>query len=262
MDPNSDTQDIVDNTATENTGEQRQEPEDQPEGGEGQPTPAEGEGNGDTPDLPKEEPKPKNRAQERIQQLARDKAELAAKVAEYEAKQNAPTQTQDEPVLEDFEDYNEWQKALRQYDREQIKKEMLAEMGQKETQKSQNQRQAEFEAAMVELQDEGVDAQALTQKLETLPPLPIDLHQFGLSAKETLTLAAKLINDDELWLDISQMNPVQAARRIGQEIDKQPSKSAAPKIPNAPKPIKPTSANAPVKRDYFSQSDDEIMKGL
>ena len=104
MDPNSDTQDIVDNTATENTGEQRQEPEDQPEGGEGQPTPAEGEGNGDTPDLPKEEPKPKNRAQERIQQLARDKAELAAKVAEYEAKQNAPTQTQDEPKLEDFED--------------------------------------------------------------------------------------------------------------------------------------------------------------
>ena len=257
MDPNSDTQDIVDNTATENTGEQRQEPEDQPEGGEGQPTPAEGEGNGKNPDLPKEDPKPKNRAQERIQQLAREKADLAAKVAEYEAKQNAPTQTQDEPKLEDFEDYNEWQKDLRRYDREQIKKEMLAEMGQKETQKSQNQRQAEFEAAMVELQDEGVDAQALTQKLETLPPLPIDLHQFGLSAKETLTLAAKLINDDELWLDISQMNPVQAARRIGQEIDKQPSKSAAPKIPNAPKPIKPTSGNAPVKRDPKTMSDDE-----
>ena len=262
MDPNSDTQDIVDNTATENTGEQRQEPEDQPEGGEGQPTPTEGEGDGDTPDLPKEEPKPKSRAQERIQQLARDKAELAAKVAEYEAKQDKPTQTQDEPKLEDFEDYSEWQKALRQYDREQIKKEMLAEIGQKETQKSQNQRQAEFEAAMVELQDEGIDAQALTKKLETLPPLPIDLHQFGLSAKETLVLAAKLINDDELWLDISQMNPVQAARRIGQEIDGQASKPSAPKIPKAPKPIKPVQANTPIKRDINSMSDVESVAYL
>lgn len=255
MDPNSDTQDIVEDTTTENNSEERQEPEEQIEGGEGQPV--EGE-EGKTEPL-KEEPK-KNRAQERIQQLAREKAELAAKVAEFEAKQNTPTQSHEEPKLEDFEDYNEWQKSLRQYDREQIKKEMLAEIGQKETQKSQNQRQAEFEAAMVELQDEGVDAQALTAKLETLPPLPIDIHQFGLSAKETLTLAAKLINDDELWLDISQMNPVQAARRIGQEIDSQPSKSTAPKIPNAPRPIKPVQANAPATRSPESMSDEEWYK--
>ncbi|MEG2264220.1 MAG: hypothetical protein RSC68_07695 [Acinetobacter sp.] len=260
MDPNSDTQDIVDTTATENTGAEveteqtGQETEQQTETEQSDEEKAQQEA--------EQEKQKKSRATKRVQDALARAAQAEQKLAEYEAKQNTSTQTQDEPKLEDFEDYNEWQKALRQHDREQIKKEMLAEIGQKESQKSQTQRQAEFEAAMIELESEGVDGGALTKKLETLPPLPIDLHQFGLSAKETLVLAAKLINDDELWLDISQMNPVQAARRIGQEIDKQPNKTAAPKIPNAPKPIKPTSGNAPVKRDYFSQSDDEIMKGL
>lgn len=258
MDPNSDTQDIVDTTATENTGDERQEHE-QTEGGEGQPTPGEqpeGE-NGQEPEPPKEEPKPRNRAQERIEKLARENAELRQFKFEQESKQNKPSASQDEPKLEAFEDYNEWQKEHRSWEREQLKREVFEELNQKESQKTLTQRQVEFETAMIELESEGVDGPALTKKLETLPPLPIDLNQFGLSAKETLVLAAKLINDDELWLDISQMNPVQAARRIGQEIDKQPSKSAAPKIPNAPKPIKPTSANAPVKRDPKTMSDDE-----
>ena len=259
------TDDNVDTTATENTGAEVETEQTGQETGQQTETEQPNIEQSDEEKAQQEAEQAKqnkSRATKRVQDALARAAQAEQKLAEYEAKQNASTQTQDEPKLEDFEDYNEWQKALRQHDREQIKKEMLAEIGQKETQKSQNQRQVEFEAAMVELESEGVDGLALTKKLETLPPLPIDLHQFGLSAKETLVLAAKLINDDELWLDISEMNPVQAARRIGQEIDKQPSKSVAPKIPNAPKPIKPTSGNAPVKRDYFSQSDDEIMKGL
>lgn len=260
MDPNSDTQDNVDTTATENTGDERQEHEGH-EGGEGQPTSGEqpeGE-NGQEPEPPKEEPKPKNRAQERIEKLARENAELRQFKLEQESKQNKPSVSQDEPKLEAFEDYNEWQKEHRTWEREQLKKEVFEELNQKESQKTLAQRQSEFEIAMVELESEGIDGPALIKKLETLPPLPIDLYQFGLNAKETLSLAAELIGNDELWLDLSQMNPTQAAMRIGQEIGRKNTKPAAPKIPNAPKPIKPVQANAPVKRSEDSMSDSEFL---
>lgn len=263
MDPNSDTQDIVDTTATENTGDERQEHEGH-EGGEGQPTPGEqpeGE-NGQESELPKEEPKPKNRAQERIEKLARENAELRQFKLEQESKQNKPSASQDEPKLEAFEDYNEWQKEHRTWEREQLKKEVFEELNQKESQKTLVQRQSEFEIAMVELESEGIDGPALIKKLETLPPLPIDLYQFGLNAKETLSLAAELIGNDELWLDLSQMNPTQAAMRIGQEIGRKNAKPAAPKIPNAPKPITPVKANAPIKRDINSMSDGESVAYL
>lgn len=121
-------------------------------------------------------------------------------------------------------------------------------------------RQVEFESAMTELEEEGYDADALNQKLETLPPLPLDLNEFGLSAKETLIVAAKLIEDTELWMDLSQMTAVQAARKIGQEIDKHISKPTPPPVSKAPKPIKPVQANASVKRDAEKLSDNEFLK--
>ena len=262
MDPNSDTQDIVDTTATENTGDERQEHEEQRGDEEGQktePVAKEGEGEeGQQPEPQKDEPKPKNRAQERIQQLAREKAEMAAKLAEYEAKQNAPKPLE-APKVEDFEDYSEYQKAQQDWYIEQAEQRVLAKVRQEQEQQSSIQQKAAFESAVSELEDEGVDVAALTKKADTLPPLPIQLDQFGLGLKETLKLAADLIQNDELYFELSQMNPVQAARRIGQEIDKQSGKPATPKIPNAPKPIKPTSANAPVKRSEDSMSDEEFL---
>lgn len=258
------TDDNVDTTATENTGaevetEQTGQETEQQTGSEQTNTEQSEEEKAQQEAEAKQE-KNKSRAQERIEKLARENAELRQFKLDQEAKQNKPSVSSDEPKLEAFEDYNEWHKEHRSWEREQLKKEVFEELNQKESQKTLTQRQVEFETAMVELESEGVDGLALTKKLETLPPLPIDLNQFGLSAKETLVLAAKLINDDELWLDISQMNPVQAARRIGQEIDKQPSKTAAPKIPNAPKPITPVKANAPATRSSESMSDEEWYK--
>lgn len=254
------TDDIVETTTTENNSVEV-ETEQTQEDGEGQPIPGE-QPEGEEGKKLDDPEKPIHRSQKRVKQALERAAIAEQKLAEYEAKQNASAQIQDEPKLEDFEDYNEWQKAVRQHDREQIKKEMLAEIGQKESQKTLAQRQSEFEIAMVELESEGIDGLALTKKLETLPPLPIDLNHFGLGAKETLSLAAELIGNDELWLDLSQMNPTQAAMRIGQEIGRKNAKPAAPKIPNAPKPIKPVKANAPIKRDINSMSDGESVAYL
>lgn len=259
MNPNSDTQDNVETTATENTGDERQEHEEQPgiEPQEPEQEKTEQEQEGQKQEEERKKAR-KNSAKERIEHLARERAQLLLEVEELKAKQNAPKPLE-APKVEDFEDYSEYQRAQQDWYIAQAEERVLAKVRQEQKQQSSIQQKAAFESAMTELEEEGVDVAALTKKADTLPPLPIQLDQFGLGLKETLKLAADLIQNDELYFELSQMNPVQAARRIGQEIDKQSGKSAAPKIPNAPKPIKPTSANAPVKRSEDSMSDEEFL---
>ena len=250
--------DIVDTGATENTAAEveTQTEEWQPE----QPTEVESEteqSEEETKQEDEQESKKKNRAQERIQQLARERAELKRELDEYKAKLEAPKVTDAAPRIEDFEDYNEYLQAQQDFFVKQAEDRVLQKLKAEQEQKEQVERQVQFETAVNELRDDGVDVDNLIAKANELPPLPITLDQFGLSPKETLSLAADIIQNDELYLELSQMNQVQAAMRIGQIIGaKQPSK-AAPKVPNTPKPIKPTSANAPVARNPAAMSDDE-----
>ncbi|MGR2824226.1 hypothetical protein FY048_01585 [Acinetobacter sp. 1124_18A] len=263
MNQNSDTQDVVETTATENTGVESQEPN-SPETGNQEPDTGELDENGE----PKTEPeKPKrNRAQERVEQAVKRALEAERKLKEYEAQKEAPKAEAkpSKPQIEDFESYEQWTKAHDEYEEKldewrisEAERRILEKQGKSKEEESKTQRQVEFESAMTELEDEGYDADALNQKLETLPPLPLDLNEFGLSAKETLIVAAKLIEDTDLWMDLSQMSAVQAARKIGQEIDKHISKPTPPPVSKAPKPIKPVQANAPAVRDASKMSDDE-----
>lgn len=197
-----------------------------------------------------------SRSQKRIQQLAREKAELQRKVAEYEQRQASP-QASEVPNIEDFDDYSEFQKAQQEYYVLEAEKRVLAKLDAEKVQQSQVEQQAEYETAITELQDSGIDVPSLMQKAESLPPLPLTLDQFGLSAKETLSLASELLQNDDLYIELSQMNPVQAAVRIGQMIGSKSAPSVAPKIPNAPPPIKPVTANAPTAKDPTKMSDDE-----
>lgn len=251
--------DIVDTGATENTAAEveAQTEEWQPE----QPNEAEPKAEQSEEDKAKQEAeqegeKKRNRAQERIQQLARERAEFKRELDEIKAKQSAPKSTA-APQIEDFEDYSEYLKAQQDFFVKEAESRVLDKLKQEQEQKAQVEKQIEFETAASELRDDGIDIDALTKKAETLPSLPVTLDQFGLSTKETLSLAADLLQNDDLYFELSQMNPHQFAMRIGQIIGaKQPAK-AAPKIPNTPKPIKPTSANAPVARNPSAMSDDE-----
>ena len=251
--------DIVDTGATENTAaevETEQTEEWQP----AQPTEVESETEQSEEEAKQEdeqESKKKNRAQERIQQLARERAEYKRQLDELKAQQEAPKAASEAPRIEDFEDYSEYLQAQQDFFVKQAEDRVLQKLKAEQEQKAQVERQVQFETAVNELRDDGVDVDNLIAKANELPPLPITLDQFGLSPKETLSLAADIIQNDELYLELSQMNQVQAAMRIGQIIGaKQPSK-AAPKVPNTPKPIKPTSANAPVARNPAAMSDDE-----
>jgi|GEM_PF-1024569 len=262
----TDTQDVVETTATENTGAESQEV-DQPETG----TQESEQGEGSEDEQPKtdhEKPK-RSRAQERVEQALQRALEAERKLKEYEAQKNAPEANAKptKPLIEDFESYEEWTKAHDAYEEKldewrisEAERRISEKQSKSKAEETKNQRQVEFEVAMAELEGEGYDANALNQKLETLPPLPLDLNEFGLSAKDTLVLAAKLIENDELWLDLSQMSQVQAARKIGQEIDRHFNKPSAPPVSKAPAPIKPVQANAPATRDPSKMSDDEWYK--
>ena len=204
-----------------------------------------------------QETEKQSRSQKRIQQLAREKAELQRKVAEYEQKQSEP-KASDAPNIEDFDDYSEYQKAQQEYYVAQAEQRVLAKLEAEKAQQSQVEQQAQIETAISELKDGGVDVDGLMAKADTLPPLPITLDQFGLSAKDTLSLAAELLQNDDLYIELSQLNTVQAAVKIGQMIaSKQPSNAAPTKVPTAPPPIKPVTANAPVAKDPSKMSDDE-----
>lgn len=251
---NSETQDIVDTTATENTGAESQEIKEWGQDETQEPEQAQE----DNQEPEKQEPEPekpkKSRAQERIEQLAREKAELAAKLAAYETKTQATEIKR--PVIDDFEEFGEYEAALEQYHIDQAEARVLAKLDERESQKSIQQKQVEFETAIADLEEEGIDFNAYAQKAETLPQLPIQLDQFGLSATETLKLAKELLDDEDTYIAISQMNAVQAAMKIGQIIESKKTK-APPSVSKAPKPIKPVQANAPAARSPEKMSDDE-----
>lgn len=252
---NSETQDIVETVATENTDTDSQEIKEWGQDETQEPEQAQDENQEPEKKEPEPEKPKKSRAQERIEQLAREKAELAAKLAAYETKTQATEIKR--PVIDDFEDFGEYEAALEKYHIDQAEARVLAKLDERESQKSERQKQAEFEAAVAEIGDQGVDFQEYAAKAESLPQLPVTLDQFGLSAKDTLLLAKKLIDDEATYIELSQMSAVQAAAKIGQIIASEQTPKTTPPVSKAPPPVKPVQANAPAVRDPSKMSDDE-----
>jgi hypothetical protein len=253
--------DIVDSGATENTAAEveTQTEEWQPESESQEPEQQETERKEES----EQEEKPKrNRAQERIQQLAREKAEMAAKLAEYEAKANQPAQVSDGPAIEDFEDYSEFKKAERKWLMDEAKREFREEMLAEKQQQTQAEKQAAFESALIEASTELPDFDTIVQTgLARDLPMPISLdelaEEFGYDAKTQTRLLYELAKDEDFHEQVSGSSKLKAARLLSEKVDSFAKTTTAPKVPNTPKPIKPTSANAPVARSPEKMSDDD-----
>ncbi|MFX5004096.1 hypothetical protein ABTC25_12550 [Acinetobacter baumannii] len=271
MDPNSDTQDVVETTATENTSVESQEtnsPEtetqehetgEQQEGGEPKPEP--------------EKPK-KSRAQERIEQLARENAELRRFKAESEAKQTEPKADAKptKPRIEDFETYEEYLKEHDAYEEKldewrisEAERRILEKQSKAQSEKTQTQKQAELEGAIAAFADETPDFDDVVQKgIARQLPMPISLDEladeFGYDAVTQTRLLYELAKDEELHQLVSDSSKLKAARILSERVDSWGSKPATPPVSKAPPPIKPVQANASVKRDAEKMSDNEFLK--
>lgn len=265
MGSETENQDIVETTTTENNSaevetEVTQNPGDTENGDLGQGENPQENLNGE----PNPDPKPKrNRAQERIEQTTRENAELRRKVAEYEAKQNAP-KAPDKPKIEEFETYDEYEEKLEEWRVNEAMRRIEEKQSKSSAEQSQTDQQVRFQSAIDTVAEDIPDFDSIVEAgIARQLPIPISLDElaaeFGYDAETQVRLLYEIAKDEEFHKQISGSTKLKAARLLSERADSF-LKPAAPKIPNAPKPITPTSANAPVKRDVETMSDNEFLK--
>ncbi|ENJ4686597.1 hypothetical protein [Acinetobacter baumannii] len=271
MDQNSDTQDVVETTATENTSVESQETNSpgtetqEPETGEQQ---QDGE-----PETEPEKPK-KSRAQERVEQALQRAFEAERKLKEYEAQKKAP-QGDTKPVkprIEDFETYEEYLKEHDAYEEKldewrisEAERRILEKQSKAQSEKSQTEKQVEMEGAIAAFAEQTPDFDDVVQKgIARQLPMPISLDEladeFGYDAATQTRLLYELAKDEELHQLVSDSSKLKAARILSERVDSWGSKPATPPVSKAPPPIKPVQANAPAVRDPSKMSDDEWYK--
>ncbi len=271
MDPNSDTQDVVETTATENISVESQEtnsPEtetQEPEAGEQQ---QDGE--------PKTEPEKqkKSRAQERVEQALQRAFEAERKLKEYEAQKEAPKGEAKpaKPLIEDFESYEDWTKAHDEYEEKldewrisEAERRILEKQSKAQSEKSQTEKQVELEGAIAAFAEQTPDFDDVVQKgIARQLPMPISLDElaaeFDYNAATQTRLLYELAKDEELHQLVSDSSKLKAARILSERVDSWGSKATPPPVSKAPPPIKPVQANASVKRDAEKLSDNEFLK--
>lgn len=273
MDPNSDTQDVVETTATENTSVESQETN-SPETETQEPETGEQQEGGE----PKTEPeKPKvSRAQQRIEQLARENAELRRFKAESEAKQNAPKANEKpaKPLIEDFESYEDWTKAHDEYEEKldewrisEAERRISEKQSRAQSEKSQTEKQVELEGAIAAFAEQTPDFDDVVQKgIARQLPMPISLDElaaeFDYDAATQTRLLYELAKDEELHQLVSDSSKLKAARILSERVDSWGKKASPPPVSKAPPPIKPVQANAPASRSISNMSDAEATAYL
>lgn len=257
--------DIVETTTTENTGvesqeikewgqEDVQETEQNQEGDEGKEE-------GQEPDKTEPEKPKKSRAQERIEQLARENAELKRKQAEFESKKD--TQEIKRPKIEEFEDYSKYEDAMEEYHAAKAEQRVLEKLNKAESEKAQSQTQRELEATMYSFAEKHGDFDSVVQEALKRPyPMPVTLDEvsadFGYDSETQVRLLYELAKDDAFHKEVSDSSKMKAARLLSERVDSwSKEQKTTPPVSKAPKPIKPVQANAPATRDPSNMSDDE-----
>ncbi|MCE6238342.1 hypothetical protein [Acinetobacter pittii] len=271
MDPNSDTQDVVETTATENTGVESQEPN-SPETETQEPEAGEQQQDGE----PKTEPEKqkKSRAQERVEQALQRAFEAERKLKEYEAQKEAPKgeAKPTKPQIEDFETYEEYLKEHDAYEEKldewrisEAERRILEKQSKAQSEKSQTEKQVELEGAIAAFAEQAPDFDDVVQKgIARQLPMPISLDElaaeFDYDAATQTRLLYELAKDEELHQLVSDSSKLKAARVLSERVDSWGSKANPPPVSKAPPPIKPVQANASVKRDAEKLSDNEFLK--
>lgn len=214
-----------------------------------------------------QEEKPKrNRAQERIQQLAREKAEMAAKLADYEAKANQPVQASERPNIADYDDINDYYKAVDEYQIDQAVARLEQKQSKASEQKQQIEKQSEFEAVITTVAETYPDFDSVVQAgLQRDLPMPLTLDEvafeFGYSPETQVKLLYEIGKNETLHETLSGSSKLKAARILSELVDSWETKPV-PKVSKAPPPIKPVQANAPATRNINSMSDGESVAYL
>lgn len=222
------------------------------------------------------EPKKKGRASERIQQLLAEKKELEAKYAKLNEQAQQPKQTDSSdgaPVKPNIEDYDldseggldSYFAAQAEYDEKHQDWKLDQRLQQREQAKQQEQRNAEITQTFNARFKANPEFKENFQQLATLmqdKPIqadPSELYQ----GDDLMDLLEHVAADHDLYYELAEMPPSKQYAEFGRihaTIQAKKGVSKAARQSKAPKPPNHTKANAPIKRDQYSQSDDDFMR--
>lgn len=224
------------------------------------------------------EPKKKGRASERIQQLLAEKKAMEAEVAKMRAEsQGSRTHklpsNDGAPVKPNIEDYDldseggldSYFAAQAEYDEKHQDWKLDQRLQQREQAKQQEQRNAEITQTFNARFKANPEFKENFQQLATLmqdKPIqadPSELYQ----GDDLMDLLEHVAADHDLYYELAEMPPSKQYAEFGRihaTIQAKKGVSKAARQSKAPKPPNHTKANAPIKRDQYSQSDDDFMR--
>lgn len=245
--------------------------------------PADAEPTNPDTDLDEEQPRKMGGFQKRIAKLSAKLTtseaekeywrEQALRTKPIETKVEAPAEVK-EPQPEDFDTVADYLKAVRQYDREELKRELTGEIEKRETAKVQ-----QSEKKTIEQKWSARLAEART-KFEDFDEVIADAQESNIPVSQAMSdvlmhsdigaeMLYELAKDHELAAKIARMSPLEAAKALGKieariesskpkeqaEAD-EPAKPPAP-VTKAPAPVTPVkrTANAPVDLETANFKD-------
>ena len=235
---------------------------------------ADGESN-DESDAEPEPEKKGGRASERIKQLVAEKRELEAKYAQLNEQSQQPKQTANSdgaPVKPNIEDYDlengidDYFAAQAEYEEKHQDWKLDQRLQQREQAKQQEQRNAEivdtFNARFKANPEFKDNFQQLAELMQDKPIQadPSELYQ----GDDLMDILEHVAADHDLYYEIADMPQAKQYAEFGrihaQIQAKKGGTSKAVRQSKAPKPPNHTQANAPIKRDIYSQSDDDFLR--
>jgi hypothetical protein len=213
-----------------------------------QPDPAEKEG--ETPgNSETSEGEGKNKAKKKIGKLTKENGRLQLELDRLKASQAQPAPTSEpvkEPLQDDFEDYEDYQKAHTQWNvKETIRENDVSKWKESEKQTSEHkaqERQADFEERADTFKETTEDFEKVAKSPEMLRfysdvPHIAEIVEGNEKGPE---IAYYLGNNPNVAFDLARLSPLEAAVEVGKleaKISKEPKPRA---VSQAPTPISPT----------------------
>ena len=223
------------------------------------------------------EPEPEKkcgRAAERIKQLVAEKKAYEAELEQLRQQSQQPKQTASSdgaPVKPNIEDYDlengldDYFAAQAEYEEKHQDWKLDQRLQQREQAKQQEQRNAEivdnFNARFKANPEFKENFQQLSELMQDKPIQadPSELYQ----GDDLMDILEHVAADHDLYYEIADMPQAKQYAEFGRihaQIQARKGGSKAVRQSKAPKPPNHTQANAPIKRDIYSQSDDDFLR--
>ena len=243
-----------------------------------EPTQGDDDADGESTDDPDAEPEPEKkggRASERIKQLVAEKKAYEAELEQLRQQSQQPKQTANSdgaPVKPNIEDYDlengldDYFAAQAEYEEKHQDWKLDQRLQQREQAKQQEQRNAEivdtFNARFKANPEFKENFQQLSELMQDKPIQadPSELYQ----GDDLMDILEHVAADHDLYYEIADMPQAKQYAEFGrihaQIQAKKGGTSKAARQSKAPPPPNHTNANAPIKKNAYSMSDDDFMR--